>query len=77
MVQSNKSGQMLDDVTREQAESAVRTLIEWAGDDPDREGMWPISPIAYVHWVNLVPYPAGTIDHGYPGPREHHCLQVS
>ena len=27
------------DVTREQAESAVRTLIEWAGDDPDREGM--------------------------------------
>ena len=27
-----------DDVTREQAESAVRTLIEWAGDDPDREG---------------------------------------
>ena len=28
-----------DDVTREQAESAVRTLIEWAGDDPDREGM--------------------------------------
>jgi len=28
-----------DDVTREQAESAVRTLIEWAGDDPNREGM--------------------------------------
>ena len=28
-----------DNVTREQAESAVRTLIEWAGDDPDREGM--------------------------------------
>ena len=28
-----------DDVTREQAESAVRTLIEWAGDNPDREGM--------------------------------------
>ena len=28
-----------DDVTREQAESAVRTLIQWAGDDPDREGM--------------------------------------
>ena len=27
------------DVTREQAESAVRTLIQWAGDDPDREGM--------------------------------------
>ena len=28
-----------DDVTREQAESAVRTLIQWAGDDPNREGM--------------------------------------
>ena len=25
--------------TREQAEKAVRTLIEWAGDDPDREGL--------------------------------------
>ena len=26
-------------VTREEAEAAVRTLIEWAGDDPDREGL--------------------------------------
>ena len=26
-------------VTREQAEAAVRTLIQWAGDDPDREGL--------------------------------------
>lgn len=25
--------------TREQAEAAVRTLIAWAGDDPDREGL--------------------------------------
>ena len=25
--------------TREQAEEAVRTLIAWAGDDPNREGM--------------------------------------
>jgi GTP cyclohydrolase I len=25
--------------TREVAEAAVRTLIEWAGDDPDREGL--------------------------------------
>ncbi|SDA87405.1 GTP cyclohydrolase I FolE [Sinorhizobium sp. NFACC03] len=25
--------------TRETAEAAVRTLIEWAGDDPDREGL--------------------------------------
>ena len=26
-------------VTREEAEGAVRTLIRWAGDDPDREGL--------------------------------------
>ena len=26
-------------VTQEEAESAVRTLIEWAGDDPNREGL--------------------------------------
>ncbi len=25
--------------TREEAEAAVRTLIRWAGDDPDREGL--------------------------------------
>ena len=25
--------------SREQAEAAVRTLIAWAGDDPDREGL--------------------------------------
>ncbi len=25
--------------SREQAEAAVRTLIEWAGDNPDREGL--------------------------------------
>ena len=26
-------------IIRDQAESAVRTLIQWAGDDPDREGL--------------------------------------
>ena len=25
--------------TRDQAEKAVKTLIEWAGDNPDREGL--------------------------------------
>lgn len=25
--------------TRQQAEEAIRTLIQWAGDDPDREGL--------------------------------------
>ena len=28
-----------DKPTREEAEQAVRTLIRWAGDDPDREGL--------------------------------------
>ncbi|MHC3127235.1 GTP cyclohydrolase [Brevundimonas sp. GN22] len=27
------------DVSREEAEAAVRTLIRWAGDNPDREGL--------------------------------------
>ena len=26
-------------VTQDEAEAAVRTLIQWAGDDPDREGL--------------------------------------
>jgi GTP cyclohydrolase I len=26
-------------ITRDQAESAVRTLLQWAGDDPTREGL--------------------------------------
>ena len=29
----------LDRPTREQAEGAIRTLLLWAGDDPDREGL--------------------------------------
>lgn len=29
----------IDTPTKEQAEEAVRTLIKWAGDDPDREGL--------------------------------------
>ncbi len=27
------------EITREQAEAAVRVLLRWAGDDPDREGL--------------------------------------
>ena len=27
------------DVTQEQAEEAVRTLLRWAGEDPQREGL--------------------------------------
>ena len=29
----------MDRPTQEEAEAAVRTLIRWAGDDPDREGL--------------------------------------
>lgn len=36
---SPKSRRKLETVSREQAESAVRTLLLWAGDDPKREGL--------------------------------------
>ena len=50
--------------TREQAEAAVRTLISWAGDDPDREGLraTPSRVVrAYEEWFS------GYKDH----PREY------
>src|SRR6202161_4089333 len=50
--------------TREQAEAAVRTLIRWAGDDPDREGLraTPSRVVkAYEEWF------AGYKDH----PRDY------
>lgn len=33
------STRRLDKPSREEAEDAVRTLLRWAGDDPDREGL--------------------------------------
>jgi len=51
-------------VTREEAELAVRTLIRWAGDDPDREGLraTPARVVrAYEEWF------AGYKDH----PRDY------
>ncbi|HBQ23154.1 MAG TPA: GTP cyclohydrolase I FolE, partial [Alphaproteobacteria bacterium] len=30
---------MDDQPSREEAEQAVRTLLRWAGDDPEREGL--------------------------------------
>jgi GTP cyclohydrolase IA len=51
-------------VTREEAELAVRTLIRWAGDDPDREGLLstPARVVrAYEEWFS------GYKDH----PREY------
>lgn len=32
-------GRRVERPSREEAEAAVRTLIRWAGDDPDREGL--------------------------------------
>ncbi len=36
---AKRPGQPMERPTREEAEAAVRTLIRWAGDDPDREGL--------------------------------------
>ncbi len=36
---ANRKGAAPRRPTREDAEAAVRVLIEWAGDDPDREGV--------------------------------------
>ncbi len=41
--------------TREEAEEAVRTLIRWAGDNPDREGLraTPARVVrAYEEWFS-------------------------
>ena len=32
--------------SRQEAEAAVRTLIRWAGDDPDREGLFWVAGLA-------------------------------
>ena len=36
---SKKAAPVNGDVTRQDAEAAVRTLLRWAGDDPTREGL--------------------------------------
>ncbi len=38
-VKFRDAGPVADRPTREEAMEAVRTLIRWAGDDPDREGL--------------------------------------
>jgi GTP cyclohydrolase I len=38
-VRSARTTETLGSVSREEAETAVRTLLRWAGDDPDREGL--------------------------------------
>ncbi len=37
--EADNSGMPVARPTREEAEAAVRTLLAWAGDDPDREGL--------------------------------------
>jgi GTP cyclohydrolase I len=39
MSEHDNAGDRRNDVTREQAEAAVRTLLRWAGEDPAREGL--------------------------------------
>ena len=33
------AGKSIDRPSREEAEAAVRVLLRWTGDDPDREGL--------------------------------------
>jgi len=61
---STAKSPVLARVSREEAEAAVRTLIRWAGDDPDREGLraTPSRVVrAYEEWF------AGYKDH----PRDY------
>ncbi|MEE9139361.1 MAG: GTP cyclohydrolase I FolE [Alphaproteobacteria bacterium] len=39
VVEAAATGKPVERPTRVEAEEAVRTLIRWAGDDPDREGL--------------------------------------
>ena len=39
LAQATADKPILEKPSREEAEAAVRTLIRWAGDDPDREGL--------------------------------------
>ena len=39
MTEHDPAGDRRNDVSREQAEDAVRTLLRWAGEDPAREGL--------------------------------------
>lgn len=39
MSDDNKPADSRNDVSRQQAEDAVRTLLRWSGDDPAREGL--------------------------------------
>lgn len=39
VVESDKTSAPPERPSREQAEDAIRTLIRWAGDDPEREGL--------------------------------------
>lgn len=38
-IETKKANLLVDRPSREEAEEAVRTLLRWAGDDPNREGL--------------------------------------
>jgi GTP cyclohydrolase I len=51
-------------VTQGQAEAAVRTLIQWAGDDPDREGLTETpSRVARAYRELFAGYDANPLDY--------------
>jgi GTP cyclohydrolase IA len=39
LAKSGKNGRSLKKPSRSEAEAAIRVLLRWAGDDPDREGL--------------------------------------
>ncbi len=52
---AKRNGKSADRPSRAEAEAAVRTLIRWTGDDPDREGLvaTPSRVVrAYEEWFN-------------------------
>ena len=57
--------------SRSQAEDAVRTLIRWAGDDPDREGLADTPPVSCAPMSSgskaMASSPAETLGRHLPG----------
>ena len=55
MTAHDPAGDRRNDVSREQAEDAVRTLLRWAGEDPAREGLLDTPKRvarAYLDWFS-------------------------
>ena len=53
MAKKKKSSKKSDKPSQEEAQEAIRTLLRWAGDDPDREGLVDTPKrvaLAYKDW---------------------------